>query len=198
MKLCDPSIIPRCFLDLNVIRRNKTLIGAMKYTPMCMNILVIVRVSSRPFFLHWMPIPSNFSSAALSCRKWRWVWSAMYHLESGLLDCQSLIYATQWSISWSHCTRPAPCLLMLLMVRGISQMRSHTLLTLHCIFKPPWSCRIPMFCASHWLTATLLFPAQMRTWRGSIRILLASATTDFSKLEALRYVVRSEWWWIIE
>jgi len=122
----------------------------------------------------------------------------MYHFQSGLVDSRSLIGVTQRSIRRSHCSGPTPWLLMMLMDWAISQMPSLILLSIRCVVKPPLSCQIRMVSAAHWLTPTPAFSAQTRTWRVSIWIVLASATTDFGNQKASPYILGSQRWSIIE
>ena len=124
--------------------------------------------------------------------------SAMYLFQSGLLDSRSLIQVTQRSIRRSHCSGPAPCLLMMLMDWTLSQTRCLTLLSIRCVVKPPLSCQIPMVSAANWLTPTPAFSAQTRTCRVGIWIVLASATTDFGNQKASHCTPGSQRWSMFE
>ena len=178
-KTRDLRFLPCCPLYLHIIAKNKSSIGAIKYIPTCMSFLFLVRVSATLFFLGWRPTSANSSSAALSFWPLRLVMSAMYHFQWGLLDCRSLIWVMQWSIRRSHCSGPAPCLLMMLMDCAISQTRSLTISSTRCIVKPPLSRQIPIVSTAHWLTPTPVSLAQTWTCRVGIWIVLASAITDF-------------------
>jgi len=151
----------------------------MKLIPTCTSFLFLVGVSSSLFF-HWRrPTSANWSSAALSFSPLRLVVSAMYCFQSSCLDSGSLIHVTHRSIMRSHSLGLAPCLLMMLMDWAISQTRSLTLLSIHCVVKPPLSCSIPMVSAANWLTPTPAFSAQTQTCRVGICIVIASAATEF-------------------
>jgi len=159
-KTRDPKFLPRRLLDLHIIRKSKRRIAAMKYIPMCTSFLFLEGVFSSLFFLQRRPTSANSSSTALSFWPLRLVMSVMYHFQSGRLDSCSLVRETQWSITKSHCSGLAPCLLMMLMDWAISQTRSLTLLSIRCVVKPPLSCQIPIVSAAHLLTPTPAFSAQ--------------------------------------
>jgi len=167
-KTCDQWFLARCLLDLHIMTQSKWSIGAMKYTPTCNSFLFVVGISSTLFILWRRPTSRISSSASLSFWPWRLVLPAMYHYQSGLLDSSLLIGVTQQSIKRSHCSGPAPCLLMFLVGWAISQTCSVTLLSICCVVKPPSSCQIPMVHAAHWLTPTAAYSAQMWTWRVGI------------------------------
>jgi len=122
----------------------------------------------------------------------------MYRFQSGLLDSRSLIQVTQQSVRRSHCSGPAPCLLVMLMDWAISQMRSLTLLSIRCVVKPPLSCQMAMVSAAHWLTPTLAFSAKTWTCRVGIWSESASATTDFGNQKASHCTPGSQRWSMIE
>jgi len=195
---CDRRFLPRRLLYPHIIRKNKRSIGAMKYIAGWTSFLFFVGVSSRVFFLRRQPTSANSSRAALNFWPVRLVLSAMYGIQSGLLDATSLNQVMQLSIRRSHCSGPAPCLLMMLMDWAISQMRSLTLRSIHCVVKPPSSCPIPILSAAHWLTPTLAFSVQTQTCRVGIWIVLASATTDFGNQKASHYISGCQRWSIIE
>jgi len=197
-KTCDPRFLPLHLLYQHIIKKNKRSIRAMKYIPTCTSFLFLVGVSLSLFFLQWRPTSANWSSAAMSFWPSRLVFSARYRLQIGCLDTRSLIRVSQQSINRSHCSGPAPCLLMMLMDWAISQMRSLTLLSIHCVCKPPILCQIPMVPAAHCLTPTLAFSAQTGTCRVGIWIVWASATTDFGNQKESHYIVGSQWWSMIE
>jgi len=193
-KTCHPMLLSCPLQYLQIIRKSKRSIGAMKYIPTCMSFLFLVGVSSSWLFLRRRPTCTNSSSAALSFRPSGLVLSAMYHFQSGLLDSSSLFRVTQQSVRRSHCSGLAPCLLMMLMDWAISQMRSLTLLSIRCVVKPPSSCQIPIISAAHWLTPTLAFSAQTRTWRDGNWSVVASAMSDFDNQKASHYILCSQWW----
>jgi len=170
----------------------------MKYIPTCTNVLFLVGVSSIRLFL-WRRLSSaSSSSAAMSFWPLTIVLSAMHSFQSCLLDTRSLIRVTQWSISRCHCSGLASCLLLMLMDWAISETRSLTLSSFHCVVKPLFSCQISLVLAAHWLNPTLAFSAQTRTCRGSIGLVLVSATTDFGNQMASHYILDSQWWSLIE
>jgi len=199
-KTCDRRFLPSRPLNLHIIRKSKGSIGMMQYIPMCTSFLVIVGVSSSLFIIHWRPISVNLSSPALSFWRSRSVLSAMNCVQTHHLVSRSLIQVTQQSITRALCLGPVPCLLIMLMDWAMSQARSVTLLSIHCVVKPPLSCQIPMVSAAHWVTPTPEFSAQMRTCRVGIWSVLASATTDFGNHDASYYILGSqqrsmiEWW----
>jgi hypothetical protein len=121
----------------------------------------------------------------------------MYHFQSGLSNSRSLIRVMQRSIRKSHCLGPTCCLLMMLMDWAISQTHSLTLLSIHCVVKPPLSYQILMVSAASWLTPTPAFSAQTQTCTVGIWIVLSSATTDFSNQKASHYFVHSQRWAMI-
>jgi len=159
-----------------------------------MNILFWVGVAWILFISLWWQVSMNSSTAALSFWPSRIVWSAMYRFQSSLLDIRSLIQVTQQWIRRFHCSGPAPSLLLMLMHWAISQMRSLTLLSFHCIVKSPFSCWIPMVSAAHWLTITPAFLAQRRSCWVGIWIVLVSVITDFGKQQASHYISGSQRW----
>jgi len=172
----------------------------MKYIPTCMNFPFFVVVSLILFFPGRTPTSTNWSSAALCFWPSTLVLSAMCNPQSGLLDAKSLCRVRQQLIGRSHGSRPAPCLLPILIDCAVSSTRSLTLLFFHCVIKPPIACSIPMVSAANWRTPSPAFSAQMRTCKVSIWIVLASATTDFGNWEASHYIFGSrgwlttEWW----
>jgi len=197
-KTCDLRCLPCCLLDLHIIRKIKRSIGAMKYISTCTSFLFLVGVALSLYFFGQRATYLNSSSAALSFWPSRLVLSAIHHSQSGLLDSRSPIWVTQRSIRRSHCSGPAPCLLMMLIDCAIFQMCSLTSLSIRCVFKPPLSCQIPMVSASHWLTATVAFSAQTWTSRVGFWIVLASATTSFDNQKASHYILDSQMWSTIE
>jgi len=104
----------------------------------------------------------------------------------------------RWSIGGSHCSGPAPWLLLILMDWAISQRRSLTWLSLCCVVKPPFPRQIPIVTTANWLTPTPVFMAQMRTCRDGIWIVLASVKIDFSNQKASHYIIGSQQWSMIE
>jgi len=188
-KTCDPRFLPCYLLYLLIIRKRNRSIAAMIYIPTCMSSLSLVGVSLSLFILPWRQTSSNSSSAAMSFWPSWLVLCTLYHFEAGLLDSRSLIQVTQRTIRRSHCSAPASCSLMMLMDWAISQMRSLTLLSIHCVLKPPRSCQIPMVSAAYWLTPTLAFLAQTQTCRGGTWIVLVSQTTHFGNQKASHYIV---------
>jgi len=197
-KTCEPRFLSRRLRYLYIIRKNKWSIGLMKYIPQCARFRFLVRVSLSVFFLQCRPTSANSSSAVLIFWWSRIVLATMYHFQCGHWDARSLIWVTQWSIRRSHCSGPAPCLLMLLMDWAMSQMRSLTSLSIRCVVKPHLSCQIPIISATHWLTPTPAFSAQTRTCTVGIWIVLASATTDFGNEEASHCILGSLQWSMIE
>jgi hypothetical protein len=170
----------------------------VKYIPTCMSLFLLVGVSSSLLFLWRRPTAVNLSSGTLSLWPSRLVLSAMYHVQWGLLDSRSLILVMQQSIWWSHCSGPVPCLLIMLMYWAISQTPSVTLSSIHCVVKLLFSWQFPRVFATHWLTPTPVLLPQTRTCRVGIRIVLASATTDFGNQKASHYILGSQWWSMIE
>jgi len=197
-KTCDPRFLSRHLLDLHIIGKSKRSIRAMKYIPTCTSFLFLVRVSSSLFFLGRRPTSMNSASAALSFWPSWLVLSAMYCFQSSLWDSRSLSRVTERSIRRSHCSGLAPCLLMILMDWAISQTHSLTLLSIHCVVKPPLCCQISMVSVAHSLTAIPAFSAQTQTCRVGIWIVLASAMTDFGNQNASHYIVGSQRWSMIE
>jgi len=169
-RTCMPRFVPCCLLYLHIIRNSKWSIGAMKYIQTWTDFLFLVQVWWMLFFLWKWPTSVNSSSAALSFWRSRLVLSAMYHFQSGIEDTRSLVLVPQQLIRRSHCSVPAPCLLLMLMDWAISQMCSLTLLPFHCVVKPPFSCQIPMVSATHWLTPTTVFLALERSSRVGVWI----------------------------
>jgi len=197
-KTGDPKFLPRYFLYREIIRKSKRSIGAMKYIPMWMNFLCVVRVWSILFSLWRTPTSTNSFSAVFRFWLWRIVFSAMYRFQRGHVDTRSLIWVTQRSIQRFHWSGPAPYLSLMLMDWAISQTCSLTLSSFHCAVKPPISYQIPMVCAAHWLTPTLAFSAQMWTCRVSIWIVVPSATTNLGNQKASRNISGSQRWSMIE
>jgi len=156
-KICDPRSLPCRPLDLHIITKSKRSIRAIESIPTSMSFLIVVRVSSIIYFRRQMPTSTHSSNAALGCWPSRFVLAAMYHFPSGLFDSRSLIRVTQWSIRRSHWSGPAPCSLMMLMEWAISQTRSRTVISIHCVVKPPSSCQIPIVSDAQWLTPTPAF-----------------------------------------
>jgi len=200
VKTCDPRFLSRRILYLHMIRKNKRSIGAMKYIPTYMSFLFSAVVSLSLIILQRRPICANRYRAAMSFwRSWL-VLSAMYRCKRRLLDARWPIRVMHWSIRRSHLSGPASCLLRMLMDWAIAMTRSLTVLSICCVMKPPLFFQIPIVSAAHWLTPIPAFPAQMRTCRVGIRIVLASATTDFGNQEASHYNWGSqrlsviEWW----
>jgi len=122
----------------------------------------------------------------------------MYRVQNGKLDSRSPIWVTQQLIKRSHCSGPAPCLLVILMDCAISQPRSLTLLSIHCVVKAPLSCQIAMVSAAHWLTPIPVFSAQTGTCTVGIWIVLASGMTHFGNQKASHDILGSQKWSIIE
>jgi len=149
-------------------------------------------------FLWRTPTSVTSCSAALSFWPLRLVLSCMYHFQNALLEARSLIRVMQWMISRSHCSGPTPCLLLMLMNWAISQTRSRSLFSFHCVVDPPCSCQISMVSAAYWLTPTPTFSAQTRTGRVGICIVLASATNHFGNQKASHYISGSQQWSMIE
>ena len=149
-----------------------------------MNFLFSISVSSILLCLQWRPTSRNSLSAAFSFWLSRIVLSALYCFQSDLLGTRSLIWTMQRLIKKFCCSALVPSLLLMLMDWVISQKHSLTLLSFHCIAKPPFSYQIPMVSATHWLTPTPVFLAQRVTCWVSIWIELASAMTDFSNQKA--------------
>jgi len=197
-KTSDLRLLPCCLLDLHNIRKSKRSIGEMKYISMCTRFHFLFGVTSSWFSLLWRPTSVNSSRAALSFWPSRLIMSAMFHIECGIFDSWSLIWVMQQSIGRSHCSGQASCLLMMLMGWAISQMCSLSLLSIHCVVKPPLLCHVPIVSAAHWLTPTPAFSAQTQTGRFGIWILLASVTTDIGNQTALHYIVGSQRWSMIE
>jgi len=123
-KTGDLRLLPHDFLDLDIIRKKTRRIGAMKYIPMWTSFLFLVRVFLSLYFLWRRPSSMNSSRAAISFWPARFVLSAMYCFQSGLLDARSLFRVMQPSIRRSHCSGLAPCSLMMLTDWAISQTRS--------------------------------------------------------------------------
>jgi len=109
-------------------------------------------------------------------------------------------------IDWSNATidyeitlqEPAPSLLHLLLNWAISQSCSLTLLSFHCIVRPPISCQITMVSAVNYLTPTLVFAAQRQTCWLRIYIVLATVITDFGNQKASHYILAFPRWLMIE
>jgi len=198
VKTCDATFLPRSPLYQDTIRKRKGIIGGTQYILPCTRFLFLVRVSSSLFCLQQRPTSANFSSAALSFSSSRLVLSALYHFQSGLLDARSLIWVTQWSMRWSHSSGPVPFLWIMRMHWAISQTRSLTISSIHCIVKPPLSCQIPIVSAARWVTPTPAVSAQTWTWRVGIWIVLASAMPDFGNLQASHWILVSQLWSMIE
>ena len=125
-KIYHPLFLPGCLPYLNNIRKSKRCIGVMKCIPTWMNMLFLDRVLSILFFLLWRPTSANtsWSCAAMSFSPSREVLSVMCRFRSGHWDARSLIRVTQWSVRRSHCSGPAPSLLLMIMDWAISQMHS--------------------------------------------------------------------------
>jgi len=144
-KTCDPTFLPCPLLYLNIIRKNKRTIGGLKYIATCTSSLFSVWVSSSLFFLQRRPICANSSNAALSFWPSRLVLSAASCCQSSFVEARSLIQQMQWSIRRSDFSGPAPCWMMMLMDWAISKMCSLTLLSLHCVVKPPYPAKSPWY-----------------------------------------------------
>jgi len=170
----------------------------MKYTVMYMIFLVIVGVSLSLLFLQRQPVSANSPSAALSFRPPRLVLSAMYHFQSGHLDPRSLIWVTQQVITRSNYSGPEPCLLTMLMDWAISLFHYHTLLSICCVVKPPFSCDITKVSAAHRRPLPPAVSAQIRTCKRGIWIVVASTTTDFCNQKASHHILSSQRWSTIE
>jgi hypothetical protein len=196
---CHSGISPhRHLLYLQIIRKRTIRIGAVKCVPTCTSIHFLDKVSSRLFFLRWRPTSTDSSSAGRCSWPSTLVWSAMNGFQSGLLDSRSPIQVTQWTIMGSYHLGWVPCLLLMPMDCAISQMHSLTILSVHCVVKPPSSCPVPMASAVHWLTPTPACFAQAYTCSIGFWIVLASATTDFGNQKASWYIFGFQWWLIIE
>jgi len=156
---CDPRCLPHRPLQLDIIRRNDRSIGAMKYIPMCTSFFFVVEVSPCLFFVWQTPTCTNLSSPFLSIWTSRFVLSARYRFQRGLFDARSPVWVTHRWIRRSHCSGPAPCMLLMLMYWAISQTRSLTALSIRCVVNPPLSCEMLLLSAAHWLTPTLEFSA---------------------------------------
>ena len=193
-KICDPMFHPHCLLDLQIIRKTKRGIGAMKFIPTGISFLFSFTVSSSLFLLCQKPTSMNLSSAALSFWPLRLILTAMYYFLSGLSLCRSVNPVKQRSSRRSHCSKPAPCLLKITTDSAISQTRSLTVLCIHCVVKTPLYCQIPMVSAAHKLTLTLAFTAQTWTCRVGIWIVFASGTTDFGNQKTWHDISGSQWW----
>jgi len=164
----------------------------MKFIATCPRFLFLVAVSSSLFFLRRRPICANSSSAALSFSLLRVVLSAIYHLQSCLVDARLLIWVMRRSIRRSQCTGLIPCLLIVLMDWERSQMRCFTSSSIRCVVKLPLSCQIPRVFAAHWLTPTPTFTAQIQTCRVGSWIVIASVTSDCSNQKASLYIFWSQ------
>jgi len=197
-RTCDPRFLSHRLMYVHIIRKRQRSTGARIHKTSCTSFSFLVRISSSQFFLRWSPTPADSSSVAFSFWPSRLVLSAMYHFQSGLLDARSLIGVMQWSIRRSHCSRPAPSLLLMRMDWATSQTCPLTWLSFRCVVKRPLSSQIPMVSADHWLTPTPEFSAQARTCRVGIWIVLASAMTYFGNQKASRYISGSQRWWMIE
>jgi len=104
----------------------------------------------------------------------------------------------QWSIRWSHCTGQVPGFLLMFMDWVISETCSHTVLSLHCIVNPAFSCQIPLVSTANWLTTTPVISAPRRACWLSIWIVLASAMTVFGNQKESHYISGSQWWLTIQ
>jgi len=197
-KTGDLRFLPRHLLNLLNISRSQGSIGAMKYIPPCTNFFSLVRDTSILVLLEQRPASANSSSAASSFWPSSILLSAMYHVQSGRLNARLLIRVTQQSISRSHCSGPAPCVLMMHMDWASSQTHSLTLVSFCCVVSQPFPCQIPLVSAAHSLTPTPAFSAQTWTCSAGIWIALASAMTDFGNQKASQCILGSPQWSIIE
>jgi len=196
-KTCDPMFLSCCCMYVHIIRKSNWCIRVMKYIPMWKNFLCLFPVLSILFFLLPWPISLTLPSFAISFPLPRIISTAHYPFRSGLM-CSWWLIPPQESLSRSYGLVLAPCFLLMLMDRAISQMHSLTKLSVQCIVKQPFCCWIPKVSATHWPTATQPFMTQRQPWWVSIWIVLASATTDFCNQKASHYIVGSQCWSMIK
>jgi len=120
----------------------------MKYIPTGTNFLFSVGVGSIIFFLQGSPPSANSSSAPLSFWPPRIVFSAMYRVQSGLLDTRSLLPVTEWLITRSYCSGLARGLLLTIIDRAITNRRSLTLVFFLWVVQPPFPAQSPWYLLS--------------------------------------------------
>jgi len=142
VKTCDLRFFLCHLPEHHFIKQSKITIGATQYIPTWTNFHFLVGILSILFIIQQWSTSPNSSSAALSFGPFRLVLSAQYHRQSSLLVARSRIRVMQWSIRGSHSSRPAPCMLLILMDWAISQTCSLSSLSFRCVVKPPFSCQI--------------------------------------------------------
>jgi len=197
-KTCEPRHLPHYLLYQHIIRVSSRSFLAMKYIPMWTNFHFFVRVLAILFFLQQRPTSVDMTSTASSFWPLRMVLSAMFSFQSGRVNSRSLIVVMQWSIRRSRFSQPAHRLFLMFMDWANTQTCSLTILSFHCVVKPPFSCQIAMVSTAHCLTPTLVLSAERWTCCVGIWIVFAYASTDFGNQKASQYIVSSQQWSMIE